>query len=234
MLTVSQRMATNLGTLFPQVKIQVAHNGVHLPPPELRSTPRPAALKDKVILLACALFAERKGIPVLIEAFDRVADRYPNAILRIIGSGPAEAAIQASVARSTHQAAIQLLGKQPHSDVLQEMLWADCFALVGWDEPFATVYLEAMAAGKPIICCDDGGITDVVENGTQGYTVPPRSIEATAEAIDRLLSNPAQRMQMGQNAQHLIEQHLTWDVKAKELIQTMEAAVSSSFVSRSI
>jgi glycosyltransferase involved in cell wall biosynthesis len=81
----------------------------------------------------------------------------------------------------------------------------------------------------------DGGITDVVKNGVQGYTVPPRSIEATAEAIDRMLSNPAQRMQMGQNAQQLIEQHLTWDVKAKELIQLMEAAVSSSKpMSRSI
>jgi glycosyltransferase involved in cell wall biosynthesis len=97
MLTVSQRMANDLGTLFPQARIQIAHNGVHLPPPELQLTPRPDALKNKVILLTCALFAERKGIPVLIEAFDRVADRYPHAILRIIGSGPAEAEIQATV-----------------------------------------------------------------------------------------------------------------------------------------
>lgn len=226
MLTVSRRMEKDLVTLFPQGKVQTCHNGVYLPVSELWSTPRPERLKDKIIILACALFAERKGIPVLIEAFDRVAANYPNAVLRIVGSGPAEDAVKAAIARSSHQDAIQLVGKKPHAEVMQEMVWADCFALVGWDEPFATVYLEAMAAGTPIICCDDGGINDVVQNGLHGYTVPPRSVAATAEAIDQMLSSPTQRIQMGQNAQRLIQQQLTWDEKAKELIQIMETAVS--------
>jgi glycosyltransferase involved in cell wall biosynthesis len=228
MLTVSRRMEKDLVTLFPQGNVQTCHNGVHPPAPQLWSTPRPDDLKNKIIILACALFAERKGIPVLIEAFDRVAAQHPNAILRIIGSGPAEDAVKATIARSAHRDAIQLVGKKAHAEVLQEMVWADCFALVGWDEPFATVYLEAMAAGTPIICCDDGGINDVVQDGVHGYTVPPKSVAATAEAIDRMLNKPAQRAHMGQNAQRLIQQHLTWDIKAKELVQFMETALSSS------
>ncbi|MBD1849837.1 glycosyltransferase family 4 protein [Leptolyngbya sp. ST-U4] len=227
-LTVSRRMEKDLVTLFPQGNVQTCHNGVHLPASQLWRTPRPDFLKEKTIILACALFAERKGIPVLIEAFDRVAAQHPNAILRIIGFGPAEELVKATIAQSTHRDAIQLVGKQPHSEVLQEMVWADCFALVGWDEPFATVYLEAMAAGTSIIYCNDGGISDVVQEGVHGFTVPPKSVTATAEAIDRMLSNPAQRVQMGKNAQRLIQQHLTWDVKAKELIQLIETAVSSS------
>jgi glycosyltransferase involved in cell wall biosynthesis len=230
MLTVSRRMEQDLFTLFPQGNVQTCHNGVHLPDPQLWSTPRPDSLKDKVIILACALFAERKGIPVLIEAFDRAAANHPNAVLRIIGSGPAEEAVKTAISQSTHQNAIQLVGKKPHAAVLQEMVWADCFALVGWDEPFATVYLEAMAAGTPIICCNDGGINDVVQDGVHGYTVPPKSVAATAEAIERMLGNAATRNQMGQNAQRLIQQHLTWDAKAKTLIQLMEAAVSRSEV----
>ncbi|WP_088892274.1 glycosyltransferase family 4 protein [Leptolyngbya ohadii] len=225
-LSVSRRMEQDLSTLFPQGNILTCHNGVHLPAPELWQTPRPEDLQGKTVILTCALFAERKGIPVLIEAFDRIAARHPQAILRIIGSGPDEAAVKAAIDQSTHRNAIQLVGKKPHPEVLQEMVWADCFALVGWDEPFATVYLEAMAAGKPIICCNDGGINDVIQDGIHGYTVPPKSVAATAEAIDRMLSRPAEQIQMGQNAQRLIQQQLTWDRKAQELIQLMETAVS--------
>jgi hypothetical protein len=63
MLTVSQRMANDLGTLFPQARIQIAHNGVHLPPPELQSTPRPDALKDKVILPPVPCLPSAKAFP---------------------------------------------------------------------------------------------------------------------------------------------------------------------------
>ncbi|MBF2074596.1 MAG: glycosyltransferase [Synechococcales cyanobacterium C42_A2020_086] len=225
MLTVSHRMQQNMLELFPAARIYTCHNGVHLPDPKLWSTPRPEVLKDRIIILACALFAERKGIPTLVEAFHHISAKHPNAVLRIIGGGPEEQRVRETIARLKVEDRVQLVGKKPHQEVLQEMVWADCFALVGWDEPFATVYLEAMAAGKPIICCNDGGITDVVQDGVHGYTVPPRSVAATAEAIDRMLSNSAQRLQMGHNAQRLIQQHLTWEVKAKELIQLMETAV---------
>ena len=110
------------------------------------------------------------------------------------------------------------------------MSWADCFALVGWNEPFATVYLEAMAAGKPILCCSDGGINDVISPGVHGYVVPPRQVEQTALALDRLLSNDVKRNEMGRNARQLIEQTLTWDAKAAELIKQFEQSCVNSGV----
>jgi glycosyltransferase involved in cell wall biosynthesis len=119
-----------------------------------------------------------------------------------------------------------MVGKLPHSQVLQEMVWSDCFALVGWDEPFATVYLEAMAAGKPIICCQDGGITDVVVDGIHGYTVPPRDINATTAALTRFLENTANLKTMGRNAQKMVLKNLIWDVKTQELTQLFEQAIS--------
>ncbi|HEY9698680.1 MAG TPA: glycosyltransferase [Trichocoleus sp.] len=120
-----------------------------------------------------------------------------------------------------------MIGKRPHAEVLQEMVWADCFALIGWDEPFATVYLKAMAAGKPVICCQDGGITDVLQDGVHGYTVPPKDIDAAAAAIDRMLSHDQQRIEMGCNAQRLVMEQLTWDVRMAELLQLFETAASS-------
>jgi glycosyltransferase involved in cell wall biosynthesis len=53
-------------------------------------------------------------------------------------------------------------GKISHAEVLKQMQEADVFALIVWREPFATVFLEAMAAGLPVIACNDGGIAEVI------------------------------------------------------------------------
>lgn len=232
MLAVSQRMATDLSGLFPQSRILTHHNGVN--GRSAAGLPRPAALAAKKVVLSCALFAERKGIPLLIEAFCRIAPDHPDALLRIIGAGPDAERVEAAVAQydRTHQ--VQLLGKKPHAEVLQEMDWADCFALVGWDEPFATVYLEAMAAGKPIICCDDGGINDVIQTGIHGYTVPPQDVAATAKALSRMLSQDAKRQEMGDQAQRLVQEQLTWEVKTQELVRLFEQAVAEPPANRSV
>lgn len=227
-LTVSRRMEQDLRSLFPRQRILTHSIGVHLPPPELARRERPLKLMDKTIVLTCALFAERKGIPLLIEAFCRIAPNYPQAILRIIGAGPEEEKVRAAIQHhdSTHQ--VQLLGKKPHQEVLQEMAWADCFALVGWDEPFGAVYLEAMAAGKPILCCEDGGINDVFRHEVHGYAVAPKSVSEAAAALDRLLSHDSERIEMGQNARQLVHNHLTWDAKAAELVELLKQATTDS------
>ena len=227
MLAVSNRMQQDLHHLFPETNVLTMHNGVEMPISALGDRPRPPSLQGKTIVLSCALFAERKGIPLLVEAFGRVAPSHPDAILRIVGDGSEMEKIRVTIARLGLENRVQLVGKKPHSEVLQEMVWADCFALVGWDEPFATVYLEAMAAGKPIVCCNDGGINDVFSSGVQGYAVPPKDVAATAEAIDRLLSRPQERLEMGKNARQLIQQSLTWDVKAAELLKLFETAIAN-------
>jgi glycosyltransferase involved in cell wall biosynthesis len=225
MLAVANRMADNMRYLFPQAHVLTHHNGVDAIASAVLKQPRPDHLQNRTVVLSCALFAERKGVPLLIKAFSRIAAQHPEAILRIIGSGPDEAKIRQTVASLNLTERVQLVGRKTHAEVLQEMAWADCFALVGWDEPFATVYLEAMAAGKPIICCNDGGINDVIQHGVQGYTVPPKDVTATANALDQMLSNQFKRQEMGRNAQNLILEKLTWDAKAKQLIKLFEQAV---------
>ncbi len=226
LMAVSKRMERDMQALFPNATTRTLHNGIHLPPPELALVPRPEEIGDRQVILSCALFAERKAMPLLIEAFAQIAPQHPEAILRIIGSGPQEDIIRQTIDRLDLQTSVQLIGKQSYARVLQEMAWADCFALVGWDEPFATVYLEAMAAGKPIICCDDGGINDVIQDGVHGLTVPPRNVQATAQALDRMLRSSEERKIMGKQAYQLIAQSLTWDKKANELVCEFNALLS--------
>lgn len=227
LMGVSKRMSLDMKTLFPKNNIFTHHNGINI---NLAATganepSKPVELEGKFIFLSCALFAERKGIPLLIKAFSHIAAQYPQAILRIIGGGPEEELVKNTVASLQLEKQVQLLGKQPHDIVLREMHWADCFALVGWNEPFATVYLEAMAAGKAIVCCDDGGINDVITNGKEAFVVPPKNIEATAQVLKQILDNPNQIRQMGKNAKRLIETKLTWDVKTKELVDYFSSSL---------
>ncbi|MGF1495082.1 MAG: glycosyltransferase [Microcoleaceae cyanobacterium] len=228
MLAVAKRMENDLRSLFPKTQVLTQHNGIDPLPEALFSVERPPELHNKKVILSCALFVERKGMTLLIEAFSQVAKHYPDAILRIVGSGSEEAKIRAKISDLQLHYQVQMVGRKPHNEVLQEMVWADCFALVGWDEPFATVYLEAMAAGKPIICCQDGGITDVLQNGVHGYTIPPKDVHATAKALDQILSKDEKRLDMGKKAQKLIFEQLTWEIKMTGLLNLFKNAVYES------
>lgn len=228
LIAVSHRMEKDIQQIFPTANTMTLHNGIALPSPELAQKPRPSEIAQRKIILSCALFVERKGIPLLIEAFSCICANHPDALLRIVGEGPELETVKQAVSRFNLHHQVQLLGKLSHNEVLQEMSWADCFALVGWNEPFATVYLEAMAAGKPILCCSDGGINDVISPGVHGYVVPPRQVEQTAIALDHLLNNDAKRAEMGNNARQLIETTLTWDAKAAELIEQFEQSCVNS------
>lgn len=227
MLAVSERMKQDIQSIFHNPKRLITHSiGVNIPPPQILEHPRPAELENKIIVLSCALFAERKGIPSLIEAFCRISGKYPTAILRIIGGGADEERVRATIAKYDKNQRVQVLGKKQHSEVIQEMSWADCFALTSWDEPLGAVYLEAMAAGKPIICCDDGGMNDLIKAGVHGYTVPPKNIEKTVEALEKLLKDKVKRLEMGQHAKKLIADKMSWGSKAMELLDLFDQAAS--------
>jgi len=226
-LAVSNRMAKDLRHLFPNHCINTYHHGVDLPSADLASCPRPKVLQNKKIILTCALFSERKGIPLLVEAFCKISHSHPDAVLRIIGSGPEEANVLRAIEIFDKTKQVALLGKMKHNDVLQEMSWSDCFALVSWNEPLGQVYLEAMAAGKPILCCQDSGINDVFTHGVHGYAVPPKSVDATSKALSQLLSNNCKRIEMGDNARNLIENNLTWDSRSIQLVKLFDDVITS-------
>jgi glycosyltransferase involved in cell wall biosynthesis len=220
-------MEADVRRIFPFVATETLHNGISLPRQDSLDAGRPVELGDKLVVFSSGMFTERKGIPLLIEAFGRVATRHPSAVLRIAGDGPMRREIEASIAQNRVQDRVTLLGRIPHEEIFREMSWCDFFALVSWDEPFATVCLEAMISGRPIVACTDSGIADVVQDGVQGLLVPPKSVEATAEALDRLLTSQTERQGMGDQAKILANEHLTWTAKTRQLLRIFEDALAA-------
>ena len=228
MIAVASRMETAMKRISSDTRTMTIQNGTEPLPSEIVNVSRPAEWAGKLVIFSCGTFYKRKAIPSLIEAFAEIARSHPEAILRIAGDGEERALVEETIRRHGLHGHVSLLGFRPHAEVMQEMVWSDIFALIGWDEPFATVYVEAMAAGKPIICCSDGGITDVLKDGIHGLTVPPHDTSAAAAALDRLCGDPALRNVMGRAAFELFSSSLTWDSHARRMIEIFHAAAAAT------
>jgi len=108
MVSVAGVMRKDMERVFPQARCEVIHNGMNLvlPPNESRgesretsaapastpatrhSLPATAPEAPPLAILSCGMFYERKNFPGLIQAFNLVAEKYPNVVLRILGDGP--------------------------------------------------------------------------------------------------------------------------------------------------
>ncbi|HEY1082926.1 MAG TPA: glycosyltransferase family 4 protein [Prosthecobacter sp.] len=223
-IATSERMKKDILALFPGTRVTVGHYGRAPLPEAMFAKPRPADRDGKVIILSASGFFKRKGVPFLIESFARIQNRFPQAELWLAGDGPVRDAVQAAAAAAGPR--VRLLGALAHGELMQEMVWADFFALAGWDEPFATVYVEALAAGKPVVCCDDGGICDVLKDGVHGFAVPPHNREALETALSRLIGDENLRREMSREARLLFSTQLTTAAYAGVIRQELQRAAA--------
>ncbi len=226
-ICVCNRMEADMKRIFPFARTSVVHNGINTHPSEIYTTPRPAELQKKKVIFSAGMFTPRKGFPLLIEAFSKLAERHPDAVLRIGGDGTQRPEIEAVIDRLQLRDRVQLLGLLSQKQVFQEMQWSDIFALASWDEPFGVVFTEAMSAGKPIVAASDGGINDVVDHRVHGMIFPPKDLHGTTDALDYLLANPVARLEMGRNAKDLVDTRLTWDANTRVMLKIFEKAAKT-------
>jgi glycosyltransferase involved in cell wall biosynthesis len=227
-IAVSNRMRESMARIFPNIASCTVYNGGADIPAEVLRAPRPPADRTFTVVLSACFLYKRKRVPLLVRAFDRVATAHPEALLILIGDGEDHPAVAAAVAQAGARGRIRFLGGLNHRDTLQQMVWCDVFANVGVDEPFGVVLAEAMSAGKPIVWCKDGGMSDLAVDGTHGLSVEPDSESAIAQALDRLLSQPAARTRMAEAARALAHTRLTWSLNAAQLVSLFRAAAAGS------
>src|SRR5262249_61008547 len=76
-------------------------------------------------------------------------------------------------------------------------------------EPFGQVIIEGMAAGKPIVATNGGGVPEIVEDGKTGLLVPMGNAPAMADAICAILADPERARSMGVRGRERVENHFT-------------------------
>jgi colanic acid/amylovoran biosynthesis glycosyltransferase len=181
-------------------------------------------------ILAVGRLVEKKGFDDLIEACALLRNRSVQFRCRIIGLGEQERELRAKVKRLKLGDRVELPGPRPQNALIEAVGRAAVFAapcVIGGDgnrDGLPTVLLEAMALGTPCVSTDVTGIPEVLHDGETGLMVPQRDTNALAGAIERLLADPALRVELAGRARQLVEVEFDVRRNAALLRKTFEAA----------
>jgi phosphatidyl-myo-inositol dimannoside synthase len=157
---------------------------------------------------------ERKGVPVLLDAWARAA--LPNARLVIVGDGPDRATLAARAAALGIASTVTFRGRVSDAELGAAYSAADLFVLPavldsrGDTEGLGVVLLEAMASNVPVLASAAGGITDIVIADESGVLVPPGDAAALAAALRRLQDDPALRARLAVNGAARLRDEFSW------------------------
>ncbi|MCB9460554.1 MAG: glycosyltransferase [Anaerolineaceae bacterium] len=170
-----------------------------------------------VILGMAARLTQQKGIPYALEAFAKVYRDYPQAYLVIAGDGELRPQLTQQTSDLGIRGRTLFLGWR--ADMIDVMAAYDVFVLPSLWEGFGLVLLEAMSRRLPIIASHVSAIPEVVADGETGLLVPPRDVDALADAMRTLLSDRTLRRHMGMVGEDRLETHFGHARMASATIQ---------------
>lgn len=167
-------------------------------PNALRPLPQPTGAREELII-GIGRLVRQKGFDLLLEAFARVAPRFPGWRVSIIGEGPERGRLQAQTVSLGLAGRIDFPGRV--RDIETWMSRAGLVVQPSRFEGFPNAVLESMGMGAAVISADcPSGPSDLIDNGENGCLVPVDDVPALADAITRLLSEPALRTRLGNAA----------------------------------
>jgi len=173
--------------------------------------------EERVTIAIVAVLEERKGHIFLLKALGELKRKSPGDPLPfciIEGTGSKEESLKRYVRENNLSSDVRFIA---HEENIFNLIFAsDCIVLPSVsNEDFPNIILEAMSLGKPVIASRFSGIPEQVEDGISGILVEPRDVSGLADAIQRIVVDPALRRNLGNNAQKRFQELFT-DKKAIE------------------
>ena len=221
-ITVSRYCAERLGELYGVRGAIVVPELIDLNAWGRLFRANPAAGdSNKFTILSVCRFYPRKRLDILVRAAELLRKTIPELEIRIVGNGPEHGRLQGICRELDLGPVVRWLGDASLSTLAEEYNRCDVFCLPSVQEGFGIVFLEAMAAGKPIVAARAAAIPEVVRNG---LLVEPDNPEALAEAIRRLYGDPRLRRSLGSAGLRDVEQFEMNRVAARFLAEIARVA----------
>ncbi len=230
-LAVSRYTAKLVGKLgVAAERVEVLHPGcdVHTfrplkPRSELRNRLLGTARRGPVILSVGNLVA-RKGQDMVIRALPQLLARVGDVQYLIVGDGPYRAELERLATELGVREHLTLAGRVPNDQLPDIYALCDVFALPSREqldscdvEGFGIVFLEANAAGKPVVAGRSGGIGDAVVDGKTGLLVEPENPEDIAAAIHKLVANPGMAARIAEEGSARVVREFSWEAVGERL-----------------
>jgi glycosyltransferase involved in cell wall biosynthesis len=173
------------------------------------------------LIVSVSRLVYKKGLTYLLEAFPRILERQPDAVLVIGGYGD----LRAELERRAHDlgiaARVYFPGQLERERASRYVSAADVYVVPsirdqgGNVDGLPNALLEGMSAARPIVASAVAGIPEVIDDGVHGLLAPERDPAALAAAIARLLGDRPLAQRLGAAARRRVLAELTWDAAAE-------------------
>lgn len=166
-----------------------------------------------------------KGHEYYVEAAKLLARERQDVTFLIVGEGPEESRILASIERAGLTGRVRMLGFR--DDLLNVFRSLDVFVIPSVEgDTIPQVLMQALAMGLPVVSTTVGSIPDVVIDGETGFVVPPRDARSLADRIVVLLNDQALRSRMGKQGRALVERSYSLDRMLDELERVYKSVLA--------
>lgn len=165
-------------------------------------------------------FRPEKGHDLLVKAFEKVRDRYPNAVLIFAGDGPLRQDVERQTESLGISSATRFLGNM--ADVRPVLAAADLTAIASTRvETFSIAMLESMAMGVPLVAADIGGTREAIIDGVNGYLFPVGDIAALTESLQKAAGDPSRTATLGEYARQTVRERFGLETMTQQSAQLL-------------
>lgn len=178
----------------------------------IQSTRAELGLEENIVyMIAVGRLIRRKGFDDIARALTRLPE---NIHALIIGEGPERQYFQKIASEQGVSERFHLLGFVEEQKKMQLLEAADMYVLSSWHEGFGIVLQEAMQAGLPILAADNGGQTDIIVDGVNGFYIRSHDPKSIATGVKKIIENAEMAQQISNTNRVAVVQF-----RADEIVQ---------------
>ncbi len=231
-IACSAHMRWEVARLFgvPGSRLAVIPNGIDLAdwqaPAETVAAARAEYAADGPLVVFSGRLVLEKGAQTLLEAVPRLRRRHPGLRVALAGDGHGREKLEELAERLRLGRSVRFVGWLGQEELTALVAAADVAVVPSLYEPFGLVALEAAAVGTPLVVGDTGGLREFVEHEVTGLRFPPGDPTALADAVTRLLRDPALGERLAQHARKVLERDHIWGAIAERTARVYEQALA--------
>ena len=216
-VSAAVRRGVETSRLVAPDRLVTVPNGVALPEPSDRLGPLRAAQRlgpDDLVVGCVARLSPEKGLADLLRAAALLLPRWPRLVVLVVGDAPIGSEHPEELRRLATElglaSAVRFCGYLPDAGRLCAEF--DIQVVCSRAEPCGLATLEAMAQGRPIVATASGGSPELMDDGVEGFLVPPQDPARLAGRLECLLDSPGLRREMGRRGRDRVRRDFGLDL----------------------